>query len=436
LSSIFLILPLFKYETGIVLSFIFPLLTYPRFNRDNNSSPVYSSKDFGITINTPPCKSFPGNKAQYFYNKVKEEKEQKLAAELRRIAYVALTRAKKNLYITNGKYKLDEKAYEKFIPGGTGNPDSLFKVLAPVVNFYMDETNTFASPFDVEMIPTYPRFTNDSSESTVRKNTVSAKKSLVTELTENSPYEAAASKGNVIKKDNLISKYTNPSHLHVEDDETAHSFENRYAILPDSVYPEITKYVFDSIPAEDQRKAKENPSYEPKPRFDFTNFGTIAHAYMEAARNHTDPVISNKDWAGLDNNQEKIARIQQICTEMCENFKKSKIGKAALGSTEYYTEYEFRSRVESKIIKGIIDLVFKNEDGTYTVLDYKTNQTEEPQIYYSQLACYRQAVAQMFGIKDASTIKCYLYYLRSGHEVDITEECSKVDLSKAILEVE
>ena len=91
-------------------------------------------------------------------------------------------------------------------------------------------------------------------------------------------------------------------------------------------------------------------------------------------------------------------------------------------------EYSFRSRLKDSILKGTIDLVFENPDRTYTIVDYKTNQSVRPEIYHMQLACYRQAVAAMLGVKDASTIRCVLYYLRFGEVVDITEQCGSVPI--------
>lgn len=420
---------------GLEFETVFVCATHRGPRRDNNAAPVFCSPEFGITVNTPPCKTFDGNKTQYFYDKIKEEKDLKLAAELRRITYVALTRAKKNLYITNGKYKQDPKAYEKFAPGGQSNVDSLFKVLSPVIEFYRTEGNQSAAPFDLEMIPSYPRFANDGSESTIRKNTISAKKLLVGKIEQDKPYDVVEKAGGLIVNQKIVSKYTTPSHLHGPDEENSVDKQIISASTSSTVYPEITQYVLESISPEEYKKHELDKSYEPRPAFSFANFGTIAHAYMEAEMKHCEPDISNKEWVGLDNNSEKIAKIRQICEKMAENFKKSAIGQAAIRSTEYYPEYEFRSKVGSKIVKGIMDLVFKNDDGTYTILDYKTNQKEEPEIYYNQLACYRQAIAQMLNIEDANSIKCYLFYLRSGHEVDISAECAAVDLEKAVNEI-
>ena len=116
---------------------------------------------------------------------------------------------------------------------------------------------------------------------------------------------------------------------------------------------------------------------------------------------------------------------------MQQQFKLSEIGKAAAQSEWHKAEYAFRSRVGTKIIKGTIDLVFKNSDGTYTIVDYKTNQVKTPELYYAQLACYREAVAALLGVR-IEKISCVLYYLRFGDAIDVTDACAKINVFEAV----
>ena len=121
---------------------------------------------------------------------------------------------------------------------------------------------------------------------------------------------------------------------------------------------------------------------------------------------------------------------------MADSFEKSELGKKAINSKWHKAEYDFRCRINmddgsSKIIKGSIDLVFENDDGTYTVVDYKTNQTINPETYIAQLACYREAVSQMMGV-GPEKVFCSLYYLRFNREIDITKETSSANLQEAI----
>ena len=126
---------------------------------------------------------------------------------------------------------------------------------------------------------------------------------------------------------------------------------------------------------------------------------------------------------------------------MAAKFEASSLYKEASASSWKKTEYSFRSVIEKTfieadsdksgetyadelIVNGQIDLVYQNADDSkykFTIVDYKTNQKIEPEIYYAQLACYRKAVSQMLACAE-SEIRCVLYYLRFAEEVDITEE--------------
>ena len=424
------ILTIFKSK-GLEYDTVFIIGSHKGSKRDSNSSPVFSSKEFGITINTPayPDDAF-AKSGQYFYDKVKALNLNKKAAELRRLTYVAITRAKNEVYITNGKYSKSKDA-SRYLPGGDSNPDTIFKILEPVINYYLDDKDAGTPPFDIELITPLPRFSDDD-DSKARKNTIGSKKSLLKELEENDLYQKAQEEGNVITKEEVKAKYISPSKLHSEDQEDTNNtdFKDNQEIL----FSEINQIVKDSIPKNELEKAKEDKDYIPQPRFAFSDFGTIAHAYMEAQLNNSPINVPNKCWLGLDNNTEKIKMVDRICKQMAEQFKNSEIGKQAINSKEHYAEFAFKSKVVDRIIKGIIDLVFVNPDGTYTVLDYKTNQEEIPEIYYKQLACYRQAVGQMFNIETKS-INCVLFYLRSGNSVDITSECDKINLEEAVKEI-
>ena len=123
---------------------------------------------------------------------------------------------------------------------------------------------------------------------------------------------------------------------------------------------------------------------------------------------------------------------------MARRLESSVLYTEAASSDWKKTEYSFRSLIENAdapkdgetyakdlIVTGQIDLVYKNKEGSpykYTIVDYKTNHKIEPELYYTQLSCYKKAVSQMTGC-DESEIRCVLYYLRFAKEVDITEMC-------------
>jgi len=422
---------------GLEFPVVFICGSHKKGAHDRNLSPIYASESFGITVNTPPCKSFPLNKSNYFYDSVALEIKKKENAELRRLVYVALTRAEAELYITNGKYKAEPEAYDKYYPGSDNTLDTIYHTLEPVLNFYEEDDSTSQKFFDVETIPAYDLASVENQSINNTRNTIAAKNLLISSLSEEGLYDNAE----IIKKELLPKKYILPSQLHAADDESSPGrWTKKGASDTPSKLPfmEINKIVEASIPKKEAsliENTSDSPASEenlPEPRFGFNNFGTIAHAFMEALIKGQAPVYSNRDIVGLENQERDLPIIISICEQMQAGFEKSELGKKAIASSWHKSEYSFRNRIKNKIVKGTIDLVFQNDDGTYCVVDYKTNQTKEPSIYYNQLACYRHALAQMLGVENEKSISCYLYYLRFAEAIDITKNCDEVILDEIV----
>lgn len=87
--------------------------------KEKNGEPVYMSPEFGLSVNTLPapfclkidCGKIDA-KRNYFYDTQKDVSQAQLSAELRRLAYVAFTRAEHELYITGcfeGRFSSSKK---------------------------------------------------------------------------------------------------------------------------------------------------------------------------------------------------------------------------------------------------------------------------------------------------------------------------------------
>lgn len=411
---------------GLEYPVVFICATHKKSMSDRNTEAVYASREYGITVNTPPCAELPAGVKNYFYQKVAELNKKQASAELRRLVYVALTRAQNQLYITNGKYTKSKEA-EQYLPGGQKNPADIFHVLEPVINCRLDGDSGGVKPFTVEYIPPAERFSHDKTQK--RRNTVESKMQLITELSVRGCYENAA----LIEKDVVPKLYIAPSQLHSADDETCQPgtayFQNTEESVP---YPEINRIIEESAPSSGAHTgAGEDSSSVLEPRFSYSDFGTVAHTYLEAAVTKTKPAVPSAAIAGIADNRTALEKIYAVCAEMAQQFRKSPLGKAAAASEWHRAEYPFKSRIGEKIVRGTIDLIFKNPDGTYTIVDYKTNRTIRPEGYYAQLSCYRKAAAQMLLLPEES-IRCVLYYLRYHTAVDITDGCRKTDISRMI----
>ncbi len=386
---------------GLEYDTIFICGTHKKGKNETNSKAIYCSKNFGISVNNPESEH-----QNYFYQLVDEENKKMQNAELRRLAYVALTRAKKEIFITNGKYS-PSKDSSAYLPGAEKNPSTLFNVLEPVFDFYSPQETQNPLPFDTEEIEPFPRSVKNSQDKT--KNSAESKIEFLNLLANSKNFQSLQE----ISPDEPQEKYVSPSKLHKPDEETEIQKE-KIPFNPDAPFQEINEIVGKTQ------------------KFTFENFGTIAHAYMEAAvKNLEKPVFLAKEISGLEEKTEYIKVIDRICRQMQKTFVESEIGKAAKKSSWKKTEYEFRGTIGTKIIRGIIDLVFKNSDGTYTIVDYKTNQTIQPEIYEAQLNCYKKVIAEMLFI-EPEKIHCYLYYLRFGKLIEIKTENSLKNLEKLI----
>lgn len=392
---------------GLEFKIVFVCDTQRGSVKEKSVVPVYYSSRYGFVLNTP----LHFDAKNYFYLLAKRENELKQCAEMRRLTYVALTRAEDEIFITNSNYEIP-KEVEEYMPGGTKNADSIFKTLTPVIAFYSNEeqSDNFSyedvSPFSkIERIE--PFIPSESGGGARRKNNKKAREEFVSQLKKENFYEQAE----IIKKETVEKKYVSPSKLYGE----AENLEQTRVYSND----ELKNLPFFEI----------NEIVQKHSGFDFDNFGTIAHSYLENAVKFGGQKVkvpyNNQDIAALENSTADIKKVEEICGVMAENFLQSELGKQVQSAVWKKEEFEFKSRFGEKILSGIIDLVFESVDGSFTVVDYKTNQEIHPEIYYSQLACYRQAVSQMLSVPEEK-IRCFLYYLRFGKAVEISPENLKL----------
>jgi DNA helicase-2/ATP-dependent DNA helicase PcrA len=79
-----------------------------------------------------------------------------------------------------------------------------------------------------------------------------------------------------------------------------------------------------------------------------------------------------------------------------------------------HTETEVSVRIAGLVVRGVIDAVFQHPDGTWDVVDWKTNreQTADP----VQLAIYRLGWAQRVGVEPDEVLTAFVY-VRDGEVV-------------------
>ena len=67
-----------------------------------------------------------------------------------------------------------------------------------------------------------------------------------------------------------------------------------------------------------------------------------------------------------------------------------------------------------------MDLLFEDDHAVY-VVDFKTDGLEEPGDHLAQMAFYHRAGMDLLGRLHTKPCRVWLYYLRTGHAVEMTE---------------
>lgn len=104
--------------------------------------------------------------------------------------------------------------------------------------------------------------------------------------------------------------------------------------------------------------------------------------------------------------------ISTIAKEHVEKFFKSDLAKDILGANEYFVEYSLQTQApDGNILFGIIDRLYKDADGTWTILDYKTERGKDhanSARYEFQMRFYAYLVQRLY--PDAKQIRAKLFY--------------------------
>ena len=107
---------------------------------------------------------------------------------------------------------------------------------------------------------------------------------------------------------------------------------------------------------------------------------------------------------------------------MCGLFKNSPLGAQLDNCKErgdfFRAEWGFRMMYDNAIFTGSIDLIYSNGDGTYTIVDYKSDNTVEPEKYVGQQHCYRTAASKLLKVPEEK-IRLRLYYTKKDEIVEL-----------------
>jgi ATP-dependent helicase/nuclease subunit A len=169
-------------------------------------------------------------------------------------------------------------------------------------------------------------------------------------------------------------------------------------------------------------------------KFNSGGFGTIAHICAAALLNGEEAVVPPA-LAGFLSPAEAGAFLE-AGNELAARFIRSPLGEIAKNAAMRKSEFPFRSLLRDSsgnelFINGTIDLLFEDEESVH-VVDFKTDNREIPGDHAAQMACYYRAVSDLFAAPARKKCRIWLYYLRSGHAVEMTDRVKNINLERVL----
>ncbi|WP_461256450.1 UvrD-helicase domain-containing protein [Treponema sp. R80B11-R83G3] len=420
----------------------------------DNCDDVYLSDTAGLVFSPPPpleCRSISGKRKNFFWEQANEETKRKRTAELRRLLYVAMTRAEKELYITGSlniddKIKTDDfslllkkhieeeqsKGKENYIEGDSIlNNDTMFGLLLPAIASHIPDEGLKkdSSFFNLEEIPVLTEEDLKKQETGLYGIT-NDQNGLNEFFKKVSPFYE---RKEIIKTLFLRKNHITPVSLKKNEEENK-EIEGKELPVKEEFSGIKSRDVFRKVDSILSRFSQSDD--EASERFNSGSFGTIAHICVEALLENTEIVIPS-NISGLLN-EDEFNILLEAGKKLARRFVASPLGKIAQMAKQRESEFPFRTLLKSKagkeiFINGTIDLFFADKDAVH-IVDFKTDSSEKPWEHTAQMACYYQAISNLFATHVKKECRIWLYYLRTGHAVEMTDRVRMVNIEQKAFE--
>jgi ATP-dependent helicase/nuclease subunit A len=430
-----------------------------KHSRRSGSGDVYDAEGAGIVFNPPlppRCSAISGLRRNFFWERSLAGEKRKKTAELRRLLYVGMTRAEKELFLTGclaikesesvpaKDFSLELKAYideqrekaagKNVIPGDAVlDNDTFFGLCLPALGEYISPQGLAAEPsfFQLEEIPAYTGEQIDQWENRgteLLPSLSNDQKGLNAFFEKTEPFYQAAEiiQGPPVRNNHLTPVSLRRRDARAEDDSAARDFVVSREFSGENAGDVFSKA--DAMLARFRERDGEDG------KFSFEDFGTIAHVCVEALLNGKEAEIPPKLAGALS--PAEAGAFLEAGRELAARFQRSPLGKIARNAGLRESEFPFRSLVKDTFgddvfISGTIDLLFEDEKSVH-VVDFKTDSREVPMDHAAQMACYFQAASALFAAPAQKECRIWLYYLRTGHAVEMTEKAGGFDLVDAV----
>ncbi|GHV69030.1 ATPase AAA [Spirochaetia bacterium] len=386
-----------------------------------NTESVFFSNEWGLSLNLPQADELSGNSGNYFFKTGKEQEKARSEAELRRLLYVAMTRAESALFVTASLPEQNKDEKEEYDPSEAETPEdfitnrivqlslkaknginSFLDLLVPVIASCEDP------PFYIEAIPVLPGTELRRLAGKSREKSAGKAETMFMAAEKAAPFYATTDTVFLSSPEIRQSRApVNASKLKIETPENS---------------------VDEDLPPDDDKSSNLDRLLK-LCKLEAADFGTIAHSFIEDHFVGRIPLIPPKFLAKI--NEVHWAAVNAEAKNMAAKFFESDLGKISMNAVYRETEFPIITMVNynnGKIpVRGQLDLVFES-NGIMYVVDFKTDRRENPAEHSGQLAVYARAVSDIFG----KPVQSWLFYLRSGHEVEMTAMVEQVNIEKMV----
>jgi len=345
-----------------------------RGRAESGKKPFYAAEPFGITVNL-------GDR-NYFTLAGEKESEKKEIAELKRLLYVALTRAKSHL-ILSGIHSRQNQGSRK------AHLNMLFEALGPRKDLQKrEDREEKGSSYRFSLWPIGPLTDSRFYSSRAQAEKIEAQKLAPLYL------EAAVIDRRAPRREYAVSELNSL----LEEQLPGRGTAGEEALLP-------------ALPCDPVLREKNLEA----------GFGTLTHRLLaESLMGSLLPEVE-PDWQSLNIPVELRAALLQDARLLCTRFLDSPLGRRSLQAERRECEVPFLYRFEAGSgtyhLSGQIDLFFEAR-GECFLIDFKTDRTFREGAYGLQLWLYAQALLELQGKEPRS----FLFLLRSGEAIPFKEE--------------
>ena len=344
-------------------------------NRERNS-PVHFSRGLGPVVNL--------GRASYLAEQTEDEEKRRELAELKRLLYVALTRAEHHL-VLSGVHTKNNLCAER----------ALLTMLFNALGLSPDGLSNLAGPgYEARVVPI-----PDLDRSEFAKRTMRGAGRDLCAL--DKTYQAAIRPA--IRRRRAEYTVTELNDLH------RRTFPEREYGERARALPELS---VDKLLKTDQARAR---------------WGTLAHRVLhdKLLGRYSAGLLAFSLRSGFE--EGAFDSIRAEAERLADAFLASAWGKRWAGATEKESEFPFLFRYAfpqgDYDVRGDIDLYFVEDDRAF-LLDFKTDRSLNPLEYEVQLGIYRAALAALLNLP----VRAFLYSLRTGETIELPSGFSPDDL--------